>query len=181
MDISSLEKNITDNIKEAQIKLGYDPMPMSLNYMLSSLNSLLGTELTAAEMAESLRGFETEHLGKITSRPIKDGLCLTIPAEGTAYVNGLMEGYEFITELISAVRGHSSSVEDIIEIFRRYSDDVRVEECRSGDFDYLVHFAGGVPDGYFYCLTEEPCMNGECHVIYHRFIPSDYNALFKCD
>ncbi|MDE5861147.1 MAG: DUF3877 family protein, partial [Ruminococcus sp.] len=32
MNFEKLEKNITDNIKEAQIKLGFDNRPISLNY-----------------------------------------------------------------------------------------------------------------------------------------------------
>lgn len=179
MNIKALEKNLTDNIKEAQIKLGCDARPMSLNYMLTSLNNILGTDMTAAEMGEILGSFDTENLGKITSRPIKDGFCLTISAEGTAYVNSLTEGYEFLTELISAIRGHGKSVEDIIAIFRRYSDNVTVENGNGEDFDYLVFFADGVPDPYLYCLTAEPCMEGGCHVIYHRFIRSDYESIFN--
>ncbi|MCM1132813.1 MAG: DUF3877 family protein [Ruminococcus flavefaciens] len=166
MNFSRLEKNLTDNIKEAQIKLGYDGRPMSLNYMTVSLNHLIGAECTESVLAEFAE-YAQSRLGKIDFRAIRDGWCITVPAEGTSYVNNLT-GYEFMTELVSAVRNHGVTMEQVLDIFRRYSDNLTVKEIRNDEFDLLVY---GVDD-YCYCLTDEGC-----HVTYHRFIREDYEDL----
>lgn len=180
MDFSRLERNLIDNIREAQLKLGYENRPMSLNYMLTSLNHLLGADCGYEDMPAILEEF-TEYsaprLGKLSFRLIKDGYCITIPADGTAYVNDSSSGSEFIAALINAVRGHVDSIEQIVELFRKYSDAVTVKDGNGEDFDKLVYFSNGVPDEYYYCLTEEPCMGGGCHVIYHRFIREDFEEL----
>lgn len=172
MNFERLEKNITDNIKEAQIKLGFDNRPISLNYMESSLKNLLRTDdvRTALEkFPETVR----EKFGDVTFREIKGGYCLTISAVGTSYVNNL-GGYEFLTEFINTVRNHGVSVEDVISVFKKYSDSVIVEEKNNDEFNYLVYFSDGIPDEYLYCLAVEEEIDGHLHITYHRFIREDY-------
>lgn len=170
MNFARLEKNLTDNIKEAQLKLGFDKRPMSLNYMSASLGHLLGGECTENVLAEFAE-YAKSRLGVITFRAIKDGFCITVSAEGTAYVNNL-KGYDFIAELISAVRNHGTSMEQVLEIFGKYSSKVITEKSNSDEFDLLVYFGNGEPDEYYYCLTDEGC-----HITYHRFIREDYTDL----
>lgn len=175
MNFERLEKNITDNIKEAQIKLGFDNRSIRLNYMENSLKNLLHTD----DIRTALEKFSVsvrERLGEVTFREIKDGYCLTISAVGTSYINSL-DGYEFLTEFINTVRKHGISVEDIISVFKKYSDNVIVEEKNNDEFDYLVYFADGTPDEYLYCLAVEEEIDGHFHVTYHRFIREDYEEL----
>lgn len=49
-ELIKLEQNITDTIKESQIKLGFTPNAVTLFYPLDSLNAITGGELTAEEM-----------------------------------------------------------------------------------------------------------------------------------
>ncbi|MBD5159207.1 MAG: DUF3877 family protein [Ruminococcus sp.] len=108
MNFEKFEKNITDNIKEAQIKLGFDNRPISLNYTENSLKNLLRTDNVKnalGKFPETIR----DTLGDITFREIKDGYCLTVSATGTSYINNL-GGYEFLTEFINTVRNHGVSV-----------------------------------------------------------------------
>lgn len=176
MNFARLEKNLSDNIKEAQLKIGYDSCKMSLNYMWKSLNHLIDGECDINVLSEFAE-YVKPRLGKPEFRNIKDGVCITVSEEGTAYVNAL-EGYDFLEELIKKVSGHADSVEEIISLFRRYSDNVTIEEGNGEDFDILVYFTDGQPDEYYYCLTAEPCISGGCHVIYHRFIREDYESIF---
>ena len=46
-ELIKLEQNITDTIKESQIKLGFTPNAVTLFYPLDSLNAITGGELTA--------------------------------------------------------------------------------------------------------------------------------------
>lgn len=170
MNYERLEKNLTDNIKEAQLKLGFDNRPMSLNYMSASLENLLGCECTESVLSEFAEYAESR-LGVITFRAIRDGFCITVSAEGTAYVNNLT-GYDFLSELINTVREHGTTMEQVLEIFRKYSENITVNEVCNDEFDLLVYFGSGEPDEYYYCLTDEGC-----HITYHRFIREDYEDL----
>ena len=177
MEHTRLERNLTDNIYEAQLKLGYDGRPMSLNYTHSSLRHLAGEDWSDElweEFCEAVR----PRLGELGIRPVSGGYCITVPAEGTAYVHGSAPADGgFIAELIEKVRSHGISAGDVTDLFRKYSDKVEVRELNGEEADYAVWFTDGVPDGYVYCLTEEPCMGGGCHVTYHRFIPEDFEEL----
>ena len=53
MDLKRLENSIIDNITEAQLKLGYDKLPLTLNYMISTLGHLLGTEPEDEKITEA--------------------------------------------------------------------------------------------------------------------------------
>lgn len=177
MDIQRLEKNLCDNILEAQIKLGYDGRPMSLNYTTSSLCHLTG--ITADDTETMLSKFSEKvspRLGEITFRPIKDGYCLTVPSEGTEYVNRNSDGSEFIRKFIELIRSHPT-VEEVLRLFRSFSDNVTVSEVNNEEFRYLVYFTDGIPDDYRYCISAEEEMDGSIHVTYHRFIKEDYDAL----
>lgn len=175
MNFERLEKNITDNIKEAQIKLGFDNRPISLNYMQSSLKNLLRTDNVKTAL-EKFSVAVRERLGEITFREIKDGYCLTVSAMGTSYINAL-EGYEFLTEFIETIRKHGVSVEEVFSVFEKYSDSVVIEEKNNDEFNYLIYFADGIPDEYLYCLAVEEEIDGHFHVTYHRFIREDYDEL----
>lgn len=172
MNYKRLEKNIIDNIKEAQIKLGFDNRPMSLNYAESSLKNLLGTDNVESAL-EDFSVSVADRLGEITFRKIKIGFCVTVSEKGTSYVNSL-DRFEFIEEFVNTVRKHGISIDDVIAVFKKYSDNVVIEEKHNGEFDYLIYFADGVPDDYYYCITLEEEIDGHIHITYHRFIKEDY-------
>ncbi|HBB72378.1 MAG TPA: hypothetical protein DCZ71_07200 [Ruminococcus sp.] len=177
MSFERLEKNLTDNIHEAQIKLGYSGRPMSLNYMLSTLEHLAGEPWTEQVWERFCREV-SPRLGVLTARPVSGGYCITIPPEGTAYVHEKLDGVQdFISELIETVRSHVSSADEVVGLFRKWSDSVEVCQPDSEEVDLAVRFTDGIPDEYVYCLTAEPCMDGGCHISYHRFIPEDYREL----
>lgn len=175
MNYKRLEKNIIDNIKEAQIKLGFDKRPMSFNYAESSLKNLVETDNIESAL-EDFAVKSADKLGKVTFHKIKDGFCITISEKGTSYVNRL-EGFGFIEEFVNTVRKHGISFDDVTAVFRKYSDNVVIEEKHNGEFDYLIYFADGIPDDYFYCITLEEEIDHHVHITYHRFIKEDYQEL----
>jgi hypothetical protein len=172
MNFKRLEKNLCDNIYEAQLKLGYDKHPMSLNYTETSLKHLLETEVTEKVLTEFADEAENR-LGRLTFRPIKNGFCITIPAEGTEYVHNSSDERSFMKSLVSAVAGHCST-EPLLELFRNASADVIIREINNEEFRYLAYFSDSVPDEYYYCISEEEEIDGSIHASYHRFIREDY-------
>ena len=179
MNFERLEKNLFDNVFEAQLKLGYDGLPLSLNYMYGTLGNLLSTS-DIAEINSVLHDFADhveQRFGKLAYRAIDGGVCITVPPEGTAYVHANAPHTSFIADLIGLIRQHGISADDVLSLFHKYSDCVHVEDkSGSGEFDLLVYFEDGVPDDYRYCLSVEDDILC-CHISYHRFIPEDYIAL----
>jgi len=65
-------------------------------------------------------------------------------------------------------------MENIRQLFLRYSENIYVEEMRGEDFDVMIRFPEEMGDPYCYCFRDEGC-----HVIYHRFLLEDYADLMK--
>ncbi len=173
MDYSKLENNMIEIIKEEQIKLGYRRETIRLYYPLLSLNRLLGTDCDVNSMYAVLYSF-CDHvrarLGQIDVSNQAERFCFAISEQGSEYVHEHMENTEFIRDLIHTVSRHGVKMDEVLQLFHKYSDKVHVEKFSSGEFDYLVYFEDGQPDDFRYCFTDE-----ECHIIYHRFTADDYN------
>lgn len=172
MDFSKLEKSMVDVIKEQQIKLGYRSEAVRIYYPLVSVNRLLGREGTAAEAKAELEAFcreVEEKYGAIEISESRERFCFLIPPAGSDYVHAHTDEKEFIVELINTVRNHGCTLEQVLQVFERYSAHVHVERVEDGEFDYLVYFEDGKPDDFRYCLSVEAG-----HVMYHRFTPEDY-------
>lgn len=177
MDFTKLERNICDVIKEGQIKLGYQKETIRLYYPLAALNRYLNVNLTAEEMEEVLNAFAAtvaEKFGNIAVSCEKERFCFCFPPQAAEYIHLNTDSAGFLYDFIETVSKHDVSIEEVIGQFKKYSDHVHVEKTNHEDFDYLVYFEDGMPDGYRYCLTDEGC-----HIIYHRFTVEDYNALFQ--
>ena len=178
MTFERLEKNICDNIYEAQLKLGYDHRSMSLNYTNASLCHLIGISDSEKlpQLLESFADSVKQKLGKLTFHCTKNGFCITIPAEGTAYVNEHSSDHKFMAKLVEAVRCHAYT-EKILSIFKESSASASVTELNNEEFRYLVYFSDMIPDEYYYCISEEEEIDGSIHASYHRFIREDYEEL----
>ena len=178
IDFAALEQNIIDFIQEAMAKIGALPGPVSMNYPLDSLNALLGTDCTPETVVPVLRAFRDfarERLGEIKVRLVEGKYCLTVPAEGVGWVAEHAPPNPFLTELVALVAGSFGArrtIEDLLAVFRRYSDRVVCKEIAGEpEFNYLIFFADGKPDSYRYCIDLDPD-----HITYHRLTPHDYAA-----
>lgn len=172
MDFSKLEKNIVDLITEQQVKLGYLSETIRLYYPILSLNRLLGTDCTPEQMKEYLKEFSVAaeyRLGRIEISEAGGRFCFAIPPKGSDYVHRHMGQNEFLKEFIHMIGAHNCGVDEILQVFRKYSGCVHVEKVMNGEFDYLVYFEDGEPDDFRYCLTLE-----SDHIIYHRYTREDY-------
>lgn len=174
MLMDALEQNVIEVMEEQQAKLGFDGNAVYLFYPLSSLASLLGVSPEEKSILTGLEAFcvhVADKLGKV-EYVLRDGRAtLIIPPEGGAYVKARLDEEKFIVRLIGLVAGHHASVDDVLRLFRAYSEQVHVERMDNGEFDYLVYFPQGKPDAFYYCLKEEMG-----HVTYHRFLKADYEA-----
>lgn len=200
LDYSNLERSLIDVIKEEQAKLGYYREDIRLYYPLSSLNHFLGTDVNADKMQKILEGtgenvdetrniVEGKEAGSATAEPIVAGMnarlsdklgmvevshrgdrfCFHILPEGVEYVHENTKENEFIRELVNLVAKHGCTINQIYELFTAHSDRVGREKMDNGEFDERIWFQDDADDPYYYCFKQE---GG--HMIYHRFLPEDY-------
>ena len=178
MNIDKLTENIVDQIKEAQIKLGYAKETVRLYYPAQSLCALMGIEpMDTNPLLDYLR--ETSDLshgplGELGFTAHKGRIEVKIPPQGAEYVHLQVPEPKFLAELIGFFGSHPHChLEDIRKIFARFSDNYVCEKMpEDADFDYVLYFPDGNVDAYYYCVKEEMG-----HTIYHRFTKEDYQAL----
>lgn len=178
MNQDKLLENIIDQIKEAQLKLGYARETVRLYYPAASLNAMLGTEAEDAE--ELLRllkegdVFSDTALGTLQFAEHKGRIEVCIPPEGAEYVYREVPEPEFLKEIIELFGAHHHcSLEDVRAVFEKFDTHYVCEKMPEGmDFDYVLYFPDGTIDAYYYCIKEE--ME---HTIYHRFTKEDYREL----
>ena len=174
MNFEPLRKNLIDVIKESQIKIGYSNTAVGLYYPLSSLNILLDTNYDMNEMESVLlkfSDFTKGTLGELEITSDEQRFCIRVPAQGVTYVHKEAPDNKFLCEFISLLGDHSKKVniDMILDIFKKYSDDVKCLEMNDDEFDYLIYFKNGIPDDFRYCVKLE-----HGHATYHRFTPSDF-------
>ena len=172
MEYQELYQNIVDMTVEQQLKLGESSSGLQLYYPLSSLNRFLKTELTREEMLSELSGFSeyaSGTLGEVLIDTAGSMFRFTLSPMAQTFAASEREKHAFLRELIGTVSRHGTGMEEVLDVFRKYSDHAVIEKKTGEDFDVLAYFENGIPDRYRYCLTDE----GE-HVIYHRFTEADY-------
>lgn len=172
-----LIKNILDQVKEAQLKLGFAKETVRLYYPVSSLNQLLLTDAeTPKEMLQLLRDADlfAELPGTPGFRISAGRLEISVPPETVCYVHEELEEPAFLKAMIELFSHHHACTrEKIQELFGGFNPAYVLEEMPEGsDFDYVMYFPDRVPDEYFYCIKEEMG-----HTIYHRFMEEDYRQL----
>lgn len=180
MQIQPLLLDITDQLKEAQIKLGFGPSTVKLYYNPASLSMLTGAEaanvpaMAAALSAEP--AFSASPLGQLTFAPHDDRVEITIPQDGVRYVHEQVEASPFLQALIGLFAGHHhASMEEVAALFdEQKTPYVRRNMPAGGEFDCVLYFPDGQPDSYYYFFKEEMG-----HLSYHRFRPEDAAHLLE--
>lgn len=171
-DFRALENNLIDVIQEEQIKLGYQSETIRFYYPMESINSLLNAELDIEELKAVLNQFcvcVRERLGEVTHTNKDTRFCIIIPPQGVTYVHTQIEDNHFLKDLITVISKHHCTIDELVHVFKKYSDNVIEREIQNGEFDYLLYFEDEQPDAYRYCFKFDMG-----HVIYHRFSKQDY-------
>ncbi len=180
MRTEKLINNLIDQIKEAQIKLGYADETLRFYYPVSSLNRLLETDFKSAEeMVQQLNNavlWQNSVLGILAFAVRGERVEVNVPREGAEYVHGNIKAPQFLCELIELFsKNHHCDIADITWLFGRYSEEYCCEKMPENmDFDYVIYFTGEGIDEYYYCIKMEMG-----HTIYHRFTKEDYEAMFQ--
>lgn len=178
MNEDGLIQNVTDQIKEAQLKLGYAEETIYLYFPLESLNSILETDYKEEEgLLEALRqapAFSESRLGKLGFRQHQKRIEIRIPPQGARYVREFVPDPPFLKELIHIFsHSHALTIEEVKVCFEKFNNSYVCEEMPPGsEFDYVLYFEDADIDAYRYCVKMEMG-----HTVYHRFTPADYERL----
>ncbi len=178
MNYEMLEKVICDTIKEEQIKLGYEKETIRLYYPMRSLAHILEEDITDPDKMDAALALFADKvedkLGRLQINHNGDRYCILIPPAGAAYVHEIYEDNPFLVAFIDTVRKHDCTLEQILEVFRNYSDQIVCEKSESDEFDYVIYFDNNSMDDYRYCLKFD-----YGHTSYHRFSKKDFAYLME--
>lgn len=186
-----LIKNIIDQIKEVQMKLGYVWESIHLYFPWESLVVLMGkdSEVEGDVEVKSMKSWKTDllktlntspiftegNMGKLLFKESKGRVEVIIPPEGAKYVYKEVPDPPFLKAVIELFHTHHSiSIEEISACFARFSSDYECRKIENNDFDYVLFFRDPEVDPYYYCIKMEMG-----HTIYHRFIKEDYKKLME--
>lgn len=175
MNASRLMRNIIEQIKEAQMKLGFIRESIRLYYPAGSLCRLLQVECRdtreLCKMLEHEKYFGNTELGIIRFAVTGDRIEVCVSHQGADYVHEHVPDPPFLAGLIRLFQdSHALSIEEICRYFAESNDSYVCERMEPGqDFDYVLYFPDGQPDAWFYCIRMELG-----HTIYHRFTKDDY-------
>jgi hypothetical protein len=170
-----------DQIKEAQLKLGYAKETVRLYYPAPSLMRLLGMEMemSPGALVERLQkepALAASPLGVLQFSFHGDRIEVQVPPEGAVYVHREIPRPEFLAALIELFASNPhSTLEEIRRVFASFDENYICQQMPAGsDFDYVLYFPDGKVDAYYYCVKEEMG-----HTIYHRFTREDYEELLR--
>ena len=181
MNTERFLENIIDQIKEAQLKLGFAEEVIRLYFPVSSLCSLLQVEEQRGEMLlaqlEKEESLMDSALGEIRFSICKGNrMEVCVSPEGASYVHKQISDPPFLAGIIKLFgENHHLTIEEICDCFARFNKNYVCEKMKSGtDFDYVLYFPDRTPDPWYYCIRMEMG-----HTIYHRFTEEDYRALTR--
>lgn len=175
MNKERLINNMVEQILELQLKLGFADESVSLYYPYDSVRFLLETDSADSELPALVRDIlKDTGFGSIELKAVQSRMVVTLSSAAVRYIHDSFTPSPFLKDIIALFSEHHGiTLEDILSVFGRYSPDYICEKMPEGsDFDYAVHFADPSIDSFYYCIKDE-----FGHMIYHRFIESDYQAL----
>ncbi|MDY6353962.1 MAG: DUF3877 family protein, partial [Lachnospiraceae bacterium] len=175
MGYEQLERSLVDTIKEEQAKLGFRKEAIRLYYPLSSLNHFFDAQDGEEQMLDRLQHLPDtwqNTLGAVGVTAKKERFCFYIPEQGSEYVHAHGKPNEFIQKLVDLVARHDCTMSKIRDLFYGHSSQVESKKIENGEFDWMFHFTDDPEDPYYYCFKDEGI-----HIIYHRFLPDDYEEL----
>lgn len=175
METGRLVENITGQIKEIQFKLGFTREVIRLYYPVESMCRLLGTEYRSGEELLKALGQEKDlfntGLGSLQFALAKDRIEVCIPIQGAVYVHEQIPDPPFLVGLIALFQEkHDLTCRELCGYFEKTGKEFVCKQMEPGaEFDYVLYFPEGEPDGWFYCVRMEMG-----HTVYHRFSREDW-------
>lgn len=174
--LAQLERNIEETIFEGQVKLGYIKEKMNIYYMEPSLAYLLKLNTDDSDSIKhnivNFKKFAEERLGDIKVTVKNNRYCFTISEKGVEYIYKSNRKNNFLSDLINVLADKNCSLDDVLKVFKRKSEEIICEESSGSEFDYVIYYKDENIDIFRYCFSFN-----ELGAYYHRFIPFDYESI----
>ena len=141
-------------------------------YIITKLNGT--TVKTLSQLQEKLSKFKSfayDKFGEVEITHKGERFCFFLSERATEYVHENGGQNQFIFDLVALLAKHGTVMEEVEALFAKQKDAYEIEKMNHGEFDYMIHFVDS-KDKYLYCFKDEGC-----HIIYHRFLPEDYEDL----
>lgn len=175
-----LERNLEAMIHEGIVKIGYRRgEKQSIYYDYDLLVYLLNIEPeqgnTRMDIMPILREFQVfieKYWGKINIDMENNRYKFNLPANAIAYIHEKNKDNLFLSDLIGALGEKGCTLDDILKVFHKYSNEVICEESNNSEFNHVIYFEDTNIDEFKYCFTF-----GEMGRYYHRLTPFDYERL----
>lgn len=175
-----LERNLEAMIHEGIVKIGYvKGEKQSIYYDYDLLVYLLNIKQEQGnirmDIMPRLREFQefvVKDWGEIGIELENNRYKFNLPAGTIAYIHEKYKNNFFLSDLIGALSEKDCTLENIMTVFYKYSEDVIYEESKNEEFNYVIYFRDDSIDEFKYCFTF-----GEMGKYYHRLTPFDYEKL----
>lgn len=182
INTTKLTNHIITTVYEGLLKLGTSgDESYSIYYDLDLLNYLLDTNFESKDACfQQLQqlyshpctsdSFENQLLVAISLE--KGRFRFTVPASSMEDIRTHGEKNHFLSDIIELVKSHHFTLEDVKEVFARYSDDYICEKTSHPEFQYVLYFTDEEINHYKYCFTFDGCGG-----YYHRLLDYDYQKI----
>ena len=172
MNVDLFLKTINDMIKEQQMKLGYVRETVRLYIPGESLAHILFGDGYDYNCDFSNQVNEQVGLNGINITKIDTRYIINVYPEYNEFVHNNIPDNLFLADLIELFRHHNISIEDVKNVFSRYTNNYIYEESKTDEFDYLLYFNDKHIDDYYYLVKFD-----EGHASYHRFNEYDVKQI----
>lgn len=164
-------QNIVDQVKEAQIKLGYEKEIIRLYYPIEEMEDIIEDSFDINSFIKKYSESDNEGIGPLSITKLNKRLEVCVMPDGVEFIYKNIASPLFLTDFIDLFRkNHHLSLSDIKQIFEKYSTDyICIDMNDTEDFDYMLRFKDSTIDAYYYCIKFEMG-----HTIYHRFTKAAY-------
>ena len=138
-----LEKNIETTIYEGILKLGFNSdEALSIYYDLDLLNYLLQKDFAentqCLDYLQEFIVYVNPRLNSINISLEKGRFKFTVPKEGIAYIYNENQNNNFLREIIQKVKTHNFTLDDVLTVFRHYSNEFVCEETSNSEFKTAI-------------------------------------------
>ncbi len=172
MNTQALTDNLTDLIKEGQQKIGFTPNPVRFFYPQASMAAILGSDADPDEIVRHLTAHPADGLGALDVRFDGERYSVGVSAAGVTFVHENVPDSPFLAAFLDAIRVYPCETAAILAVCEKFGEPV-CREIGDDEFDLLIYFPSGSPDGYRYCVKIEDGFGS-----YHRFTNADFDSLF---
>lgn len=169
------ENLIAENI----IKIGFYYQNINLYFPEQTLKYIFEIDYSGNSLIEYINTYfhNNNSVYHNTSSSISnDKVIINFDKDYVKYINDNINKFDFLHSFIELFNHHHDiNIDNIVNLFKSYSNDIIFSSINSDEFDYYIYFNNDFPDFFVYCIKDN-----YGHYEYHRFIKDDFfNNIIK--